>query len=725
MTHEKNDDFRASFFEECEELIEALQDGLDRLENNRHDIETMNAIFRAVHSIKGGAGAFRLDSLVAYAHHFETALDKLRSEQVEADDGLLELLRRCGDHLSDLVEATREDDNASLGSTQELMDRLSKEFGLDATREDEQEAPDFEPVTLDLGFAPDSEDAVLAPTRPSEFDISFTATPALFVSGNDPMVLFRALEQLGPLEVMVDLGPVPALETLDPDSCYMHWKIRINTEASEDDIREVFEFVEADCHLDISKLHDDVGELPDLPELPAAGQHETPDTSPDTCATPTLYDIIGDVDGAREQDAPRKAVADTPSRNDDRKPESKKPAGTIRVDLEKVDKLINLVGELVIKEAMLSQSISDFQLPSESEVSVGLDNLKQLASEIQEGVMSVRAQPVKPLIQRMSRIVREASAATGKQVRFLTEGEYTEVDKTVVERLVDPLTHMIRNAVDHGLEPADRRIAAGKSAEGTIMLTAAHRSGRVVIEVSDDGGGIDRDRVHQIAIARGLVAENAELSPSEIDNLLFVPGFSSKDEVSELSGRGVGLDVVRSEIAGLGGRVSIQSQPGEGTTFTISLPLTLAVLEGMVIKVAEQTMVMPISAIQETLQPKASDIDVIGRGNRILRNRNEMVPIIDLGLFFGFRSAPAELTQHVLLLSEAANHQRFALVADDIQDQRQVVIKSLETNYQQINGVAAATILGDGRIALIIDPDNIISAVGGGAQTDFEVSKAG
>jgi len=323
-------------------------------------------------------------------------------------------------------------------------------------------------------------------------------------------------------------------------------------------------------------------------------------------------------------------------------------------------------------------------------------------------VMAIRAQPVKPMFQRMARIVREAASATGKRVHFVTRGEYTEVDKTVIERLVDPLTHMIRNAVDHGLEDTDKRVTAGKPAEGTVILSAAHRSGRVVIDVSDDGGGINRPRVLEIAQEKGLVPEDADLPPNEIDNLLFMPGFSSKQEVSELSGRGVGLDVARSEIQALGGRVAIQSATGEGTTFAISLPLTLAVMEGMVIDVAGQTMVVPITAIQETLQPRTVAIHRIGAQGRVLKNRDSLVPIVDLGACFEFRDEPEDLSDHVLLLIETENDRRCALIVDNIQDQRQVVIKSLETNYRRIDGVAAATILGDGRIALIIDPDSIV-----------------
>jgi two-component system chemotaxis sensor kinase CheA len=307
----------------------------------------------------------------------------------------------------------------------------------------------------------------------------------------------------------------------------------------------------------------------------------------------------------------------------------------------------------------------------------------------------------------MERITREAADATGKQVRLVTLGESTEVDKTVIERLVDPLTHMIRNSVDHGIETATRRAESGKPAEGVITLSAAHRSGRVMIEVVDDGAGIDRARVRELAEARGLIPAGAQLAPNEIDNLLFLPGFSSKQEVSALSGRGVGLDVVRREIQALGGRVSIQSTPGLGTSFTIALPLTLAVLEGMLIGVGSETMVLPISSIIETLRPEESQLHRIGRNGRLIANRGEMIPIIDLAEGFGF-PAPDSGGRGVLILVECDSGRRAALAVDRIFDQRQVVIKSLEENYGSVQGISAATILGDGRIALIVDPEEIV-----------------
>jgi len=711
MTITGNDAFRASFFEECEELLETMQDGFDQLAEDAGNIETMNAIFRAVHSIKGGAGAFRLDVLVGFAHHFETGLDKLRAGHLDVTPDLLGLIRRCGDHLSDLVDLARNDATASLDTTEPLTTALSEAFGIGEQPEDEA-MPAFEPVALDFGS--DAEHATNDASDDAGIEFTFKAKEELFGTGNEPLALFRALSRLGPVTAEACLKDVPSLCDLDPATCHIRWTIRLHATAPEEEVLGVFDFVEGMCSIDMRNRRETLAPVAPTPDLPL----------PDL---PQLDDIPG---------APEVKTATTPRANAgqttvgpapapmDRK-EDRKPAGTIRVDLEKVDKLINLVGELVIKEAMLSQSIEGFNLSPESEISVGLDSLKQLAGEIQEGVMAVRAQPVKPMFQRMSRTVRETSSATGKPVRFTTDGEYTEVDRTVIERLLDPLTHMIRNAIDHGLEDPDTRAKSGKPPEGRITLSAAHRSGRVVIDVSDDGGGINRQKVRQIAVEKGLIAESAELTPVEIDNLLFLPGFSCKDEVSELSGRGVGLDVVRSEINGLGGRVLIHSQPGEGTTFSISLPLTLAVQDGMVIRVAGQTMVVPISAIEETLRPKTAEIDVIGPGTRVLRNRDGLVPIVDLGSFFGFRDEPANLSQHVLLLIDTGNSLRFALVVDDIQDQRQVVIKSLETNYGQVGGVAAATILGDGRIALIIDPERVFSQFGQGPSIEFPEQRAG
>uniref|UniRef100_UPI0028AB8A5D chemotaxis protein CheA n=1 Tax=Brevundimonas sp. TaxID=1871086 RepID=UPI0028AB8A5D len=383
---------------------------------------------------------------------------------------------------------------------------------------------------------------------------------------------------------------------------------------------------------------------------------------------------------------------------------------TIRVDLDRVDRLINVVGELVIQQAMLAQRVMESGLARSSDIALGLEDLELLTRDIQDSVMAIRAQPVKSVFQRMPRLVREVADMTGKRVRLVTSGEDTEVDKTVVERLAEPITHMLRNAIDHGLESAEEREAAGKPAEGTVRLAALHRSGRIVIEIADDGKGINRPRVRGIAVARGLIAEDAVLTDDEVDNLIFLPGFSTAETVTDVSGRGVGMDVVKRSIQALGGRISISSVPGKGSTFTLSLPLTLAVLDGMVVSAAEQTLVAPLSAIVESLTPQVSDIHHVGGHDAVIRFREEFVPLVDVARVMGFRDGAADLVNGVVMIVETEAGSRAALLVDAINGQRQVVIKSLETNYRHVDGVSAATILGDGSVALILDIDALVIA---------------
>ncbi len=382
---------------------------------------------------------------------------------------------------------------------------------------------------------------------------------------------------------------------------------------------------------------------------------------------------------------------------------------TIRVDLDKVDRLVNLVGELVITQAMLSQRVAECNSGRGTTLGAGLNELEHLLRELQEGVMAIRTQPVKSVFQRMPRLVRELAAQTNKQVHLVLEGEATEVDKTVIERLGEPLTHMIRNAIDHGLETTEDRLAAGKPAEGTVTLSAEHRGGRIVIEVADDGRGIDRQRVRKRAVEKGLISPSACLSDEEIDNLIFLPGFTTASQVSNISGRGVGLDVVRRNIVDLGGRIVIGSTAGKGSRFSLTLPLTLAVLDGMVVAVGNQTFVLPLSHIVESLLPKASDIRPLGTNGRLLNVRGTYVPLASIGELLGVEGALKDSAEGVVILVESEGVGRMALGVDAIVGQRQVVIKSFESNFRHIDGIAAATILGDGRVALILDTDGLVA----------------
>ncbi len=688
------DEYLEMFFVECDELLEAVATGLRQMDEGTYEMETVHAVFRAVHSIKGGAAAFGLTDLVSFAHKFETALDLLRSSALDLSPQAMAVFHRSSDCLADLVAAARISDTRENALREELLIELEALIG----EEDETEADvDFVPLSLDLG------DFGGSPVG-DRYVISLMAEADLYRSGNDPAALIRALEKLGEVRVTLDAGNVPALSEWSADTPTLRWQIELETEALLSEVEAVFEFVEDRCRLSIATIDpttEDPG--PDLRDS------QDPEPQDSDMAEPAI------TEGTTPAQAPPAPSAAAPRPEGRTEAPGAKAAeatttATIRVNLDRVDKLMNMIGELVIKEAMLTQVIQTAGLSEEPEVVGALEGLRQLAGDIQESVMAIRAQPLKQVFQRMHRIVREAADATGKQVRLVTVGEQTEVDKTMIERLIDPLTHMIRNSVDHGLEDSVRRHRSGKPQEGAITLSAAHKSGRVQIEVSDDGGGIDRARVRSIAEDKGLVVPGASLTPGEIDSLLFLPGFSSKDEVSALSGRGVGLDVVRREITALGGRVTIASTEGKGTTFTISLPLTLAVLEGMLIQLDDQTLVLPITAVQETLRPDHATLHHIGATGRALLNRGELIPIIDLGCTFGLRPAPGDAHNGVLIVVETDNHKRAAFQVDAIHDQRQVVIKSLEENYGRVSGVSAATILGDGKIALIIDPEEIITS---------------
>lgn len=683
------DALRPAFFEECEDLLSRLSDGLAAIPQaaQRNELETIHDVFRAVHSIKGGAGAFGLASLVSFAHAFETVLDLMRGGNLLPDAAAMHVLLRASDVLADLVAAAR-DGAAEPAQMSQLLLELDLLAERGPWQEDEDAAFAFEPMRIDIIPLGHPED-VDQPEH-SGFAITFVPLAALYAAGHEPIALFRAVGELGALQVTADVSAVVPLAQIDVSRPQLRWQLDLETAVSHDDVMALFEFVGDTARISIDPRPTVIAQPAPAPAGGGvqAGAEKTPEQP-----LATLQSMDTSANGPR---GPAKAsVAQLPVTT------------TIRVNLDRVDRLINQIGELVIMEAMLSQAISSAGLRDDGDISSSLEGIKQLAAKIQESVMAIRAQPLKSVFQRLERITREAADATRKQVRLETIGEATEVDKTVIERLVDPLTHMIRNSVDHGIEASEQRIAAGKPAEGKITLSAAHRSGRVIIEVNDDGAGINRPRVRELAEEKGLIPPGAQLSPAEIDNLLFLPGFSSKEEVSALSGRGVGLDVVRREIQSLGGRVSIQSTPGQGTSFTIALPLTLAVLEGMLIGVGGETMILPISSIIETLRPNESEIHRLGRNGRLIAKRGEMIPIIDLARSFGF-APEADDQRTVLILVECDSGRRAALAADQIFDQRQVVIKSLEDNYGTVPGISAATILGDGRIALIVDPEEIV-----------------
>ena len=697
-----------TFFEECEELLEAMDEGLTAIEGGDHDPEVVNAVFRAVHSIKGGAGAFGLDELVAFAHKFETVFDEVRANRLELDTKLIQLLLRSSDHLSDLVAVARDGGSTDEAHHDVLISALEEYI------EEEEEELVFQPMGLGGAF----DAAPIEMEKERVYKIRFHPLKDMYGTGNEPYFLFQTLADLGTLEVQLDDSELPGFDALDTDESYLTWKLTLTSTESKSAVESVFEFVEGLCELSIESDSDAEDEANALAALDAAFG-VMPEEGADQVAAPFEAPVPASEPVAEAADpAPAPAAAKTAAP----KAETAKtgPNPTLRVDLERVDRLINAVGELIINHSMLAQQIANLDVADLRDVETELEGFKNLARDIQEGVMSIRAQPVKPLFQRMARIVREASAATGKTCKLVTEGENTEVDKTVIERLSDPLTHILRNAVDHGVEKPEDREAAGKARSGEIRLTASHRSGSVCIEIKDDGAGVNRPRVKQIAIDKGLIPENADLTDSEIDNLLFLPGFSTAKEISNLSGRGVGMDVVKNAVTALGGRINISSPPGKGSTFTIILPLTLAVMDGMVVSVADQTMVVPITSIVETMRGSDDMVNNLGADGTLLSIRGNFVPVCDVGAALGLDKPDHDQPPGVYLLVETETGQRSALAVDDIHDQRQVVIKSLDGVCGNIPGVAAATILGDGKIAMILDPESILAASPSAAAFDTE-----
>jgi two-component system chemotaxis sensor kinase CheA len=701
------EEIQAIFFAECEESLAAAEAGLAACKAGTQDSDTVNAVFRGVHSIKGGAGAFGYVALQAYTHTFETLLSDVRDGTVAIGEALIDLLLRALDTLSDHVAAARglgeTPDDAALQA--ELTAAMAANAGAAppappaapaaspaAVISDDDEAPelsdfDFAAMLDDITGAIGQNDAAAEPATDATWSVRVRPHADAMRNGSEPLLMLREIIDLGGTCVACDVGQIPPLDAIDPGTGYLGWHFALPADVGEAAVREIFDFVGDECSL---AFGDDAA-MPPV-RLPAPRVAAPAPAQPAAAASASPAAVASDHD-----EAPRAAAAAPPA----------PPAmgQSIRIELGKLDKLIDAVGELVIAQAMMAQRLAgDGQAVTEE-----LTMLEGLTRDIQESAMAIRAQPIGSVFSRVPRILRELTASTGKHVRLEVSGESTELDKTVIERLGEPLTHLIRNAVDHGIEPAEARIAAGKPAEGTLTLSAEHKSGRILIRIADDGRGIDRDRVLAKAIEKGLVAPDATLSKEEIDLLIFAPGFSTAQQITNVSGRGVGMDVVRQNVKDLGGRITIESEPGTGTTFTLTLPLTLAISDGMVVNVGDQTLVVPLANVVESLRPDPREVKGLGASRAMINVRGRFIPVLPLYAAVGAIGAVERPEQGVLIVVETEGAGRAALLVDAICDQRQVVIKSLDTHYRSVEGVAGATILGDGRVALIIDVDGLVA----------------
>lgn len=655
--------FKQTFFEECDELLQRFEEVAVTLVAGANDAEVLDDIFRTVHSIKAGAGAFKFQRLATYCHEFENYMDLVRGGQLQLVEGDPDLVVQAGDILQDLVNAARAGVEAEAALEDDILEILRNKTGAPQSQGGGDDAAEASAVTT------------------SGFSIKFRPHRAMYETANEPQLLLHALASLGEMTVSTDLQALPDLIKLDPLEGYLAWSIELRGEGiAEDSVREVFEFVDGDCDLEISALDAGVDEADSAP-IESQGAEIEPANVPGN---------------APAADAKTVAAATQST--------------SIRVDLERIDRLVDMVGELVIAQAMALDSLSELVDIRHVNQLQALEDLTMRTRQLQEGVMAVRMQPLKALFSRFPRVVRDLSKKLEKNVRLELEGEATEVDKTIIEELSDPLTHMIRNCMDHGLETPAERTESGKPEQGVVKLSAEHRNGRILIRVADDGRGLSLKKVRQKAIDNGLIDESAELSKEEIEALIFMPGFSTASEISDVSGRGVGMDVVRRNIQKLGGRVTVESDEGKGSTFTLALPLTLAVLDGMLISVAGERFVVPLSTIVETVCPDPSAIRQLPDGGSVMSIRGETIRLIDVcGAMSIDRSGQPEPLRKLAVIVETEFGRRIGLVVDELLGQQQVVIKSLEANYRSIPGVAGTAILGDGRVRLILDIDGLSS----------------
>ncbi len=666
--------FHDAFFEESFEALDSMENALLKLDVGAPDKELINTIFRVAHSIKGGSATFGFTAIASFTHSLETMLDELRSGTLQVTPAGSDLLLKSVDVMRAMLRA------------------VQQKQPIDAQRVSDVQF-DLELLIAQKPAAVPAPAPVASPS--SGWQISFRPYSQFFARCNDPLRMLRELASLGELRSQVALDSLPSFDQLDPQSCYLRWTLQLPGTVEEAAIRQVFDWAEGDCDMDLQRT----GES----NASAAAEPEPATAVEQPAASPPAPGAV-----------PHAQVAARPEVKPDARPDSPAIAGdstSIRVSVEKIDELMNTVGELVITQSMLSQLGSQVEGAAAEKLREGLTQLERNMRELQESVMRVRMLPINVVFSRFPRMVRDLAQRLGKQIELKLTGEQTELDKTVLEKIGDPLVHLVRNSIDHGIEQPEARIAAGKPAAGTVHLDACHRGGNIAVEVSDDGGGLDRDRILQKARDRGLVGPDDVLSDQQVYELIFLPGFSTAEKTTDLSGRGVGMDVVRRNVNELGGSIGLQSEPGKGSKCVITLPLTLAIVDGQSVAVGSETYIVPLISIVESLQIKAANVSrLTGRGE-VFSFRGYYLPIVRLHEVFAVEPRTRSLDEGLVVVAEGEGHQRIGLFVDDLLGQQQVVIKSLEANYGHVTGVSGATILGDGSVALILDIPGLMRAL--------------
>jgi two-component system chemotaxis sensor kinase CheA len=636
--------FHRTFFAESLEGLDAMEAALLELDGGASGSELVDTIFRAAHSIKGGAATFGFADVAAFTHVAESLLAEVRDGHRTAEGELIELMLRSVDCLRGMIERSRARQPVADADSEALRAQLQRLAGT-------TDAPVVQ--------------AAKASASVRGWQIRFVALPQLLQSGNDPLRVFRELQALGRLEVsrafLLDAAPAQ-LAQLDPTQCFLGWELLLHGDPAREAVQGVFEWLDGDCELAITAL----------PERRDAAVSAAPAPAP-------------------AAGAPAAAAS----------------GGSIRVDIDKIDALINMMGELVITQSMLSDLGERFDMSQLPRLRDRLTHLERNTRELQESVMRIRMLPIGSVFNRFPRLVHDLERKLDKRVNLQLHGEHTELDKTVLEKIGDPLVHLVRNAIDHGLEKPAQRLAAGKSEAGTLSLDAWHEGGNIVVQVSDDGAGLNHAAIAAKAVQRGLIDASHDLSDEEIAELIFQPGFSTSDTATDLSGRGVGMDVVRRNVRDLGGSVGVRSVTGKGSAFTITLPLTLAIIEGLVTAVGEERYILPLISVVESLRLRGDAVRRIAGGGEVFPFRGDYVPILRLHHAFACADAVTDI-EHGIVVVVDDGHRRVGLLVDALVGQQQAVIKSLEAHYRRVRGISGATILSDGSVALIIDVAGVV-----------------
>jgi two-component system, chemotaxis family, sensor kinase CheA len=732
--------FHDAFFEESFEALDSMESALLKLDIGAPEPELINTIFRVAHSIKGGSATFGFSDIASFTHSCETLLDELRSGGMQVSLDISDLLLKTVDVMRAMLRSTQSKQPLDMQKVSDVQFDVEMMIAqknnapaikvTPAVAAPAKAAPAAAPPamaapasaaspaaanTMSAPAATAASSSTPASTAPRRWEISFRPYRELFARGNDPLRMMRELAELGELTVQVDTSALPGFAELDSQSCYLAWKLELTGDVPEDAIKQVFEWAEGDCDLELRLTG--AATAPAVDAAPVVVEIEpAPAPAPDAAVADAILSATTPaVEEAKSEEPAAPAVAapaPTLAAVKDAKPDAiagVADSGSIRVSVEKIDELMNTVGELVITQAMLSQLGAALEGGNAEKLRAGLAQLERNTRELQESVMRVRMLPISFVFSRFPRMVRDIAQRLGKQIDLKLTGEQTELDKTVLEKIGDPLVHLVRNSIDHGIEMPDVRVAAGKDAAGTVHLDACHRGGNIAVEVSDDGGGLDKDRILAKARQRGLVGPNDVLTDDQVHDLIFLPGFSTAEKTTDLSGRGVGMDVVRRNVKELGGKIELRSERGKGSRFIITLPLTLAIVDGQSVAVGSETYIIPLISIVESMRLKETSISRLSGHNEVFSFRGDYLPIIRLHELFGVEPRARALHEGLVVIAEG-DGRRVGLFVDDLLGQQQVVIKSLEANYGHVEGVSGATILGDGSVALILDVTGIIAA---------------